>query len=166
MDTNELFFGGRIACCFIDPDLRRLRTLLTPADLARINCVEKPIQEIDLRLFRELSAGDILFIDSSHVAKIGSDLNHILFEILPLLQSGVLVHFHDLFWPFEYPKSWVYQGRAFNEGYVLRALLQYNQAFEVRLFTSYLEAFYRDRLKAAMPLCVKRAGRSLWLRRV
>jgi predicted O-methyltransferase YrrM len=166
MDTNELFFGGRIACCFIDPDLRRLRTLLTRADLARIDGVEKPVQEINLRHFAALSAGDILFIDSSHVAKVGSDLNRILFEVLPVLPSGVLVHFHDVFWPFEYPKSWVYQGRAFNEVYLLRAFLQYNCAFKVILFTSYLEAFYRERLEAAMSLCLRRAGRSLWLQKV
>jgi predicted O-methyltransferase YrrM len=166
IDTNELFFDGRIACCFIDPDLRRLRGLLKREDLATVACIEKPIQEIDLEIFGELSAGDILFVDSSHVAKVGSDLNRILFEIVPLLASGVLVHFHDVFWPFEYPKSWVYQGRAFNEGYVLRAFLQYNQAFKVRLFTSYLEAFHRERLERTMPLTLKRAGRSLWIQRV
>jgi predicted O-methyltransferase YrrM len=166
MDTNQLFFGGRIACCFIDPDLRRLRGLLHRTDLTKIDCVEKPIQAIDLERFRELSTGDILFIDSSHVAKVGSDLNRILFEIVPVLKSGVFVHFHDVFWPFEYPKSWVYQGRAFNEVYLLRAFLQYNRTFKVTLFTSFLEAFYLERMEAAMPLCLRRAGRSLWLQKV
>ena len=86
--------------------------------------------------------------------------------MVPALRPGVLVHFHDVFWPFEYPRSWVYQGRAFNEAYLLRAFLQYNGAFRIALFTSFLEHFHRDRLRAVMPLCLKCPGRSLWLERV
>ena len=166
LDTNERFFGGRIKCRFIDPDLSRLRSLASRADLERVEAIEKPVQAVDARLFEELAAGDILFIDSSHVSKVGSDLNRILFEVVPALRPGVLVHFHDVFWPFEYPRSWVYQGRAFNEAYLLRAFLQYNGAFRIALFTSFLEHFHRDRLRAAMPLCLKCRGRSLWLERV
>jgi predicted O-methyltransferase YrrM len=166
LDVNERFFDGRIACSFIDPDLGRLRSLATCESLAIVQTIEKRIQDVDLQMFRELSAGDMLFVDSSHVSKIGSDLNRILFEIVPLLRSGVLIHFHDVFWPFEYPRRWVYQGRAFNEAYLLRAFLQYNTDFKIIAFNSYLEAFHRDRLGRLMPLCLNRAGRSLWLKRM
>ena len=83
------------------------------------------MQDVALSTFSGLRRGDILFIDSSHVAKIGSDVNHLVFTVLPALQSGVLVHFHDIFFPFEYPQAWLAEGRAWNEAYLLRAFLQY-----------------------------------------
>jgi hypothetical protein len=104
-------------------------------------------------------------VDSTHVAKVGSDVNHILFEVLPSLRSGVYVHFHDIYFPFEYPKEWVYQGRAWNEAYVLRAFLQHNDAYEIVLFGSFLSAFHRPWLAERMPLVARNPGSSLWLRK-
>jgi hypothetical protein len=60
------------------------------------------VQEVPLELFDSLGAGDVLFVDSSHISKMGSDVNHIFFEILPRLRAGVWVHFHDIFWPFDW----------------------------------------------------------------
>ena len=57
-------------------------------------------------MFEVLEAGDILFINSTHVLRTGSDVCFELFEVLPRLASGVFVHFHDMFWPFEYPRKW------------------------------------------------------------
>ena len=65
-----------------------------------------PIQQVPVATFEALEAGDILFIDSTHVLRTGSDVCFELFEVLPRLASGVLVHFHDMFWPFEYPRLW------------------------------------------------------------
>jgi len=70
----------------------------------------QPVQEVSLSVFDQLDAQDILFIDSSHVAKIGSDLAIIFLRILPRLRRGVLVHFHDIFYPFSYPVSWIRDG--------------------------------------------------------
>ena len=89
-------------------------------------------------LFRELHAGDVLFVDSTHVAKVGSDVNHIFFEILPILQPGVVVHFHDIMYPFEYEPKWIYTGVAWNEAYMLRAFLMFNPTFKILLFNSFL----------------------------
>jgi hypothetical protein len=78
----------------------------------------------------------------------------------------VYVHFHDVFYPFEYPREWIYEGRAWNEDYVLRAFLQYNSAFRIRLFGTWLALRHPEQLHTAMPLCARNPGGSLWLQRV
>ena len=73
-----------------------------------------------------------MFIDSSHVSKVGSDVNYLFFEVLPRLKPGVLVHVHDTFLPDEDPKVWVIdQGRNWNEQYLVRAFLQFNPTWEL-----------------------------------
>lgn len=80
------------------------------------------VEETDLAVFAQLEAGDLLFIDSSHVSKAGSDVNHLFFEVLPRLKSGVYVHLHDIFLPDEYPKPWVIdEERSWTEQYLLHA---------------------------------------------
>ena len=106
-----------------------------------------------------------MFVDSGHVSKVGSDLNHVVFNVLPRLASGVLVHFHDVYYPFEYPREVLYSGIAWNEAYLLRAFLQYNERFEILLFTTYLETAHAAMVFDAMPLCRRNPGGSLWLRR-
>jgi predicted O-methyltransferase YrrM len=165
LDTNELFFANGISCTFIDPFPQQLEQLLKPNDKARIEIIPKRVQEIDVGQFSSLSAGDILFIDSTHVSKVGSDVNYIFFEILPRLKSGVFIHFHDIVYPFEYLKHFVYAGVAWNEAYVLRAFLQYNEAFKIIFFNTYLEQFYEERFKSAMPLCLINRGGSIWLQK-
>ncbi len=165
LDTNELFFDYSIACTYIEPYPELLFSLLKKGDQDRVEIVPQKVQDVCLDRFKVLTAGDILFIDSSHVSKAGSDVNHILFEILPILQPGVIVHFHDIAYPFEYPKEWIYQGRAWNEAYLLRAFLQYNDAFRIRLFNSYLGLFYYHLLEAELPVCTKNPGTSIWLQK-
>ena len=107
----------------------------------------------------------MLFVDSSHVSKMGSEVNHIVFDVLPALNQGVLVHFHDVFWPFEYPKDWLLVlGRAWNETYLLRAFLQYNDAFEIVLFTSYLAKRHTSAVEYLAPRLLEDGASSLWLR--
>lgn len=119
----------------------------------------------DRREFAALEANDILFIDSTHVAKINSDVNAAFFDILPQLAPGVCVHFHDIFYPFEYPRAWVYEGRNWNEAYLLRAFLLFNTAFAVRWFTTFLTMFHRERFAADMPAVLLNPGGSIWLQR-
>ncbi|MBI5663537.1 MAG: hypothetical protein HZC49_00390 [Nitrospirae bacterium] len=107
-------------------------------DYKNLTIIDKPVQEVDLSIFKELKANDILFIDSSHVIKIGSDLNAILFSILPVLESGVCIHFHDIRYPFQYPESLIMQGIYWNEAYLLRAFLQYNDSFKIIFWLNYL----------------------------
>jgi hypothetical protein len=112
-----------------------------------------------------LEANDILFIDSSHVSKAGSDVNHLFFTVLPRLKPGVLVHVHDVFYPFEYPLGWLRQGRAWNELYLLRAFLQYNTAFEMLFFNSFLWKHHKEQLAAKLPRMATNPGGSIWLRK-
>ena len=88
-------------------------------------------------MFDQLESRDVLFIDSTHVSKLGSDVNYIFFEILPRLKPGVVIHLHDIYVGFEYPKPWVTEDRAWNEAYLLRAFLEYNERFRILLFISY-----------------------------
>lgn len=129
LDVNEKVRNNKIQLTFIEPYPERLKSILKPED--NVDLRECKLQEVDLKFFKQLEKGDILFIDSSHVSKTGSDVNYIIFEILPVLNPGVIIHFHDVFYPFEYPKEWVYEGRGWTENYILRAFLQYNEQFEI-----------------------------------
>jgi len=166
LDTAELFLGGHVDFTFIEPYPNRLLSLLRPEDLRRVKILAQRVQDIGLEPFLALEPNDILFIDSSHVMKIGSDVQHLLAEILPRLRPGVYVHIHDVFYPFEYPEEWITEGRAWNEAYALRAFLTFSDVFEIVLFNTYLERFHRDIFERDMPLCLKNEGGSIWLRRV
>jgi hypothetical protein len=165
LDTNELFFKNQIDLTFIDPNPERLYSLMKESDKKKTKVIEKDVQLIPLNIFKKLQSGDILFIDSTHVSKTGSDVNYILFEILPILTSGVLIHFHDIFYPFEYPKEWVFNGFNWNEDYILRAFLMYNEKFEIKLFSDYLHKHHKDIFKE-MPLCYNNTGGNLWLEKI
>lgn len=162
LDTNERFFNNKIQLTFIEPYPERLFSLMNEKDKASVSIRESAIQSIHPDEFKKLEAGDILFVDSSHVVKTGSDVHYILFEILPVLNSGVLIHFHDVFYPFEYPKEWVLGGRNWNEDYFLRAFLMYNNKFKIRLFSDFIHK-HRKEAFAGMPLCYKNTGGNLWL---
>ncbi|MGE5611849.1 MAG: class I SAM-dependent methyltransferase [Bacillota bacterium] len=112
--------------------------------------VETEVQKVEASAFKELEENDILFIDSSHVLKIGSDVQYEFLEILPRLNRGVLVHVHDVFLPYAPPKDWVVkQQRFWNEQYILQAFLTYNQAFRVMWAGHYMHRTYPQQLRAA-----------------
>ncbi len=165
LDTNEEAFAGAIRCAFIEPYPELLRSLLAPGDEARVELQAARLQDVDARRFDALEANDVLFVDSTHVSKVDSDVNQIFFEILPRLAPGVHVHVHDVFYPFEYPREWIYEGRAWNENYLLRAFLQYNAAWRVRLFNNYLARVHPDAFFGALPLARNNPGGSIWLAR-
>ena len=165
LDTNDLFFGGSIKLTCIEPFPDLLLSLIRPGDRDRVALIAQRVQDVELSEFEALGQNDILFIDSTHVSKIHSDVNRILFEVLPRLNRGVYVHFHDVFYPFEYPKAWIYEGRVWTELYMLRAFLQYNSSFRIVLINTFLERYHRDFFEQAMPLCLKNPGGSIWLRK-
>lgn len=136
LDTNERCLNNKMEIVCIEPNSQRLKSLLKPSDNLHIQ--EKELQDIPVEFFQKLENNDILFIDSSHVANVNADVNYIFFEILPRLKSGVYIHFHDIFYPFIYPKRWIYEGRAYNEMYVLRAFLMHNSEYEIVLFPDML----------------------------
>ncbi len=165
LDTNQLFFNNQINLTFIEPYPERLYSLLKEEDKKSTRIIVEFVQQIDISIFKSLDEGDVLFIDSSHVVKTGSDVHFILFEILPILKKGVYIHFHDIFYPFEYPKEWVYKGRNWNEDYFLKAFLMYNTNFEIVFFSHYLHTHHREVFEN-MPLCYKNEGGNLWLRKI
>jgi SAM-dependent methyltransferase len=165
LDANDASFGGRIEFTFIDPDLAQLRRLLLPGEANPGTLIEKQVQDVPNDVFEKLEAGDILLIDTSHVSKVGSDVNHLLFKVLPALKPGVWVHIHDVTVNLEYPRNWFEEGRAWNELYLLRAFLMYNRAFSVMLSTALMYNDHWDFLKEKMPMCAAGGGGQLWLRK-
>jgi hypothetical protein len=163
LDTAERFLGGKTELTFIEPYPARLHSLLREGDDDRVTILTQPVQEVDQAVFDRLEPGDVLFIDSSHVSKIGSDVNVLLLEVVPSLPAGVHVHVHDIIWPFEYSREWVYEGRAWNEAYLLRALLVNNPRLRVTFWSSYLRAHHEDYMAAALPLWLRDSGTSMWL---
>jgi predicted O-methyltransferase YrrM len=158
--------GLETAFTFVEPYADRLKGLLSRADGARCTLLETPVQATGPELFGALEAGDILFIDSTHVSKAGSDVNFELFEILPRLKPGVIVHFHDIFYPFEYPDPWIFQARrSWNEIYILRAFLMFNPAFEVLFFNDYFGRRHAEHARRTLPRFLENAGGGLWLRK-
>jgi hypothetical protein len=112
--------------------------------------IGEKVQNISVSMFGELQQNDILFIDSTHVLKIGSDVQYEYLEILPRLKREVIVHFHDIFLPAEYPSDWIKLKRWFwNEQYILQAFLQFNDSYEVLWAGHYMHLNYPDELKAA-----------------
>jgi predicted O-methyltransferase YrrM len=165
LDTNDQYLDYRIQFTFIDPYPARLLSLLSETDKKNSQIIESKLQDIPLKTFDALEENDILFIDSTHVSKCGSDVNKIIFEILPRLKKGVIIHFHDVFYPFEYPKRWVmgWDGFGWNEDYILRSFLMYNNQFRVLFFPTYLEHFHNNWFEINMPLCLKDTGGSIYL---
>ncbi len=160
LDTNERYFDNKINIVSIEPYCERLKSLLRPSD--NIEIYEKDLQKIPLDFFDRLGEDDILFIDSSHVSKINSDVNYVFFEILPRLKKGVYVHFHDIIYPFIYPAKWIYEGRAYSEMYILRAFLMGNKDFSIQLFGGMLEHKYADTMTEKLRGVGKN---SMWLRK-
>lgn len=127
-------FETEVTC--IEPYPERLGSVLLGADDVKL--LRQPVQEVPVSYFKSLGVGDILFIDSTHVAKAGSDVCWLFLRVLPTLAAGVVVHIHDIFWPFTYPESWLREGRDWNESYLLNALLADTARWEIALFSSWL----------------------------
>ncbi len=129
-----------------------------PPEVSRF--LETPLQALPLETFDALEAGDLLFIDSSHVMMRGSDTVHEMLEIFPRLKPGVMVHIHDIFLPYDYPEEWFTQARFFwAEQYMLDAFLRGNCGFEVRFPLHQLYRERRAELQALFPLLADPAHR-------
>ncbi|HEY6491071.1 MAG: class I SAM-dependent methyltransferase [Terracidiphilus sp.] len=114
--------------------------------------LEARVQEVPLEVFRKLQAGDVLFIDSSHVVAMDSDVLYECLRILPALAPGVRVHFHDIFAPLDYPEKFVKRNLCFwGEQYMLEAFLSFNTAFKVVWSGSAMQQWHGDVLRAAFP---------------
>lgn len=129
-----------------------------------------PVQEVPLETFGELDEGDILFIDSSHILKMGSDVQFEFLEVLPRLRPGVVVHAHDVYLPGPYPRNVVEEYHHFwNEQYLVQAFLAHNSAFELLLMNHLLHldhpALLRELITSYDGATSGTQPSSLWLRR-
>jgi predicted O-methyltransferase YrrM len=141
----------------IDPEPR------APLRGLAVRWIEDVVQRAPERLFARLQAGDVLFVDSSHVLMPGTDVDWLLNRILPGLAAGVLVHFHDVFLPDPYPAAWAWRG--YNEQQALAPLLQ-GPAYDCLFASHYVATRLADRLErgvlAQLPHPAAPEG-SLWL---
>ena len=167
MDVNDHFLDHSLDATFFDPHPDAILSLLPPLDSYRARIQAKRSHDVSGQDFAQLHRGDILSLETSHVAKTGSDVCDLLFRVLPALQPGVLVHVHDIYFPFEYPESWVVRdNRSWNEAYILRAFLQFNCAFRVLFFNSLMAAKYPDQMAAAFPGLEDTQASSIWLEKL
>lgn len=125
------------------------------------------VEEIPARDFAELGSGDVLFLDTTHTVKLGGDVTYLILEVLPRIAPGVIVHLHDIFLPWHYPRRWLDEHAYYwAEQYLLQAFLCFNDEFEV-LVACHLLA--RDRpadLERLVPSFTPgTAPAALWLRR-
>ncbi|MBM3095520.1 class I SAM-dependent methyltransferase [Ensifer sp. T173] len=152
---------------FVEPFPKLLRDVLRENDIARARIIEAGVQDAPMEIFTELEAGDILFIDSTHVVKTGSDVAYELAEILPRLNPGVIIHFHDIFYPFEYGYKWIMEdNRSWNEIYSIRSFLAFNSCFHIMFFNDYMAQLHGDHMLKTFPPFIRNSGGALWLRRL
>lgn len=165
-DINRRFLRGKMDITCIEPYPRAFLKAGVPG-VSRL--LETKVQDVPFAEFGNLQAGDILFIDSSHVAKTGSDVNYLYFEVLPRLAHGVRVHIHDIFLPHDYPREWVIdENRSWNEQYLLRALLMHSNAFRIVFGCSYAFWKFPELVRTALahPHGHAFAGGSFWIERI
>ncbi|MGV6805780.1 MAG: class I SAM-dependent methyltransferase [Ruegeria sp.] len=150
----------------IDGGLDTRITAIDPyprADIAHVvdQFEQRRLEEVDASVFDQLEAGDVLFIDSSHVVRMSNDVAHLFCRIIPNLKPGVVIHVHDVFLPYEYPKRFFYDCPGWGEQYMLHTLLQSG------LFSMLWPGYYlqQDRPDAvdALPFLKDGRAQSIWV---
>jgi hypothetical protein len=160
VETRERFIGDKplIACVEPFPTADRAQALS-----GKVLFLKEAIWAVNPAMVEQLEAGDVLFVDCSHVSKTGSDTHTIYFDLFPRLKPGVYIHIHDIFLPFEYPYNWVVeQGRHWNEQYLLLALLTDSKRYEIVFSCAFFGAYHQDEIMTALGRELD--GGSLWLR--
>jgi len=133
----------------------------------QIKLIKEPVQKIPISFFENLSENDILFIDSTHVSKIGSDVNFLILEVLPALKKGVIIHFHDIGLPKQYnPNKIKNELNFWNEQYLLHAFLINNDHFEIIFGNSYMAMKHKEKLQNFYDTGTHPAGGSFWIQKI
>lgn len=169
-------YSTRIASKAVAVNAQGKLTCIEPFPQPRLNgtrldveLITKRVEELDPDFFSCLAANDILFIDSSHTVKFGSDVCYEFLELLPRLARGVWVHVHDIFFPHDYPAEWLIDRRlALNEQYLLEAFLSFNTTFSTRLANYWLCLDHRDEAARLWPEVLSPTHRasSFWMKRI
>lgn len=129
---------------------------------------ESKAEDLGVDYYTSLERGDFLFVDSSHVMRVGNDVNHLYLKVLPQLPEGVFVHSHDIWFPREYPRSWLLEDHHFwTEQYLLQSFMAYNEAFDVVWAGGYMAEEYSERLDEVLTNYDPDSDRpgSFWIRR-
>lgn len=122
------------------------------AAAGRIRLIDRPAQMVDFDTIADLGAGDLLFIDSTHAVKPGSEVNYLIHEVLPRLRPGVWVHFHDIYFPYDYARDTLDGDLLFpQESTLLYAFLAGNPHFRIEASLSMIHYARPDALKALIP---------------
>jgi hypothetical protein len=158
--------GAPVEFTSSDPE-PRLGVDPPPPGLTRLE--RTAAQELPMERFLALAPGDVLFVDTTHTVKLGSEVNRLVLEVLPRLAPGVTVHFHDIYLPWEYPRFWYKRGTYLNEQDLLQAFLSSNPDWEVLLAVHALARTDRDRLARSIGSLSERVARAgpsaFWIRR-
>lgn len=146
LDTNEYWFDNHIDIICIEPYPQRLMENIRNNEKLEIR--KEFVQNVPLEIFDTLESNDILFIDSSHVVKVGGDIVWEYFHIIPRLKNGVIIHIHDIAFPFTYSEKWILQGRAYTEAFLLRAFLMNNNSYKILFFNNMMiKKYYEEYVK-------------------
>jgi len=130
--------------------------------------IAKKVQDVDMSVFLEV---DILFIDSSHVSKIDSDVNYEILKVVPRLKVGAMVHWHDIMIPAEYPRVWIESTTQFwNESYIVHAFMLYNKSFVIQWAAKYMQLHHSESLGKIFPFYAPKDPNeqlsSFWVERI
>lgn len=167
-NKNEENIDSKITC--IEPFPKK--SLVSLIEDSTVELIPKFLQDIDIEIFKTLKENDILFIDSSHIAKINSDIYHLYLQILPILNKNVIIQIHDIPFPHLTPddvEHWIFKKHQFwNEPAILKSFLSFNNAFEILLCSSYLHYKKPDILLFAFNIYdnEKHFPSSIWLRKL
>lgn len=131
-----------------------------------VEFIQRKVEDLELEMFLQLKENDILFVDSSHVTRVGGDVNFIILEVVPRLAKGVIIHFHDIFLPDNYPKEWIDEMHRFwTEQYLLQAYLANNCHIEILFANHFISKKFTEDLRATFPKALKIGGGSFWIRK-
>ena len=130
--------------------------------------IRSKVEDLDASFFDDFRPNDILFIDSSHVIKAGNDVIFLFLEVIPQLPEGAIIHVHDIFLPYEYPRDWVIRKIEnlgnLDEQYLLQSILSYSDKFEVLWPGYYLQKTY-EKFSDYFPNITDNTAKSIWLRK-
>jgi hypothetical protein len=167
LDSAEIHGIDDMQITCIEPYPDRLHTLLRSGDDSKVRLIDRQVQDVPLaEIVDGLSRNDILFIDSTHVLKTGSDVHYEIFDVIPAVRPGVIIHVHDCAYPFEYPPEWIENNYSWNEAYAIRAFLMYNFNYKILFWGSLFKTLFPEKVTREGGRFTKNPGTSLWFVRV
>jgi hypothetical protein len=110
--------------------------------------LQKKVQDVDISFFNGV---DLLFIDSTHVCKIGSDVNYEILEIIPTLRVGAVIHWHDIVIPNNYYEYWIRDSKFWNESYMVHAFMMFNHSFKIIWAARYMQLNQYEKIRTEFP---------------